>query len=57
MLIFASPWFWGAAASLVSGVFGWTTGFFASDSIKYLFWLAVVAAIAIAFFYVYEVTK
>ena len=57
MLIFASPWFWGAAASLVSGAFGWATGFFASDSIKYLFWLAVVAAIAIAFFYVYEVTK
>ncbi|MGH1438594.1 MAG: hypothetical protein ACRBBR_00675 [Cellvibrionaceae bacterium] len=57
MFIFASPWFWGGVASLFSGVLGWVTGFFGSESIKTLAWAALFLSAAIAFYFVMQLVN
>lgn len=51
-LLLVSPWFWGAVASATTGVLGWVTGFFGSESIKNLAWFALIVAALIAVYFI-----
>ncbi len=57
MFILASPWFWGIAASATSAALGWAGGFFGSDSIKNLTWVALILAALLAFYFVSKVVS